>query len=217
MSNQEIVFRAQAANALVCSLILLTGATGAWAASNTEKKAASPTKLRADTNLPAASNTIFWGVDKDGSVTLTDRPDQVLSKFVGQRGAQNLSQGPGAAAVNTGSATFAPANDAAALARAQREREYWRDQADRFQLRQRDRERELEETRRLRLMQSQERDRGDYTVPIYARSAEYFASRGAPYFAGFRGPSVYTSSPGAAAAAGPAAFIGSGFSTSGRR
>ena len=217
MSNQDMAFKGPIVIALICSLFLLVSATGAWAASTTEKKAATAAKLRADANLPATSNTIFWGVDKDGAVILTDRPDQILPKPAGQRATQNFTQGQGAGSINTGSATFAPANDAAALARAQREREYWREQADRFQHRQRDRERELEETRRLRVMESHDRDRGYYNVPIYARSAEYFASRGAPYFAGFRGPSVYTSSPGAAAASGPAAFIGSGFSTSGRR
>jgi hypothetical protein len=199
------------------------GSTGSvLAATSLEKRAAVTPKIRPATTAPAVSSTIFWGVDKNGTTTLSDRPEQALSKSGAQRAGQSASpttliQGPAPITSQTGSATFLPAADADSLARAQREQAYWRDQANQFRIRQRDRERDLEETRRLRFQEAQDRDPGFYSVPIYARSAEYFAQRNAPYVAGFSTPAVYTSSPGAAAAAGPASFIGSGFSSAGRR
>jgi hypothetical protein len=220
------------------SVILLLGLCASFgsalAASAADPQSAVARKARLAAAPTSGNGTIFWDVDKNGAVTLSDRPDPMNARRPEQRIGQplrqtqnplsNLISGPelpvqgrGVGSIQSGSATFTPATDAASLARAQREREYWRDQADRFRVRQRDRERDLDETRRLRLLEAQDRDRGYYSVPIYARSAEYFAQRNAPYVAGFRTPSVYTSSPGAAAASGPASFIGSGFSSAGRR
>ncbi len=218
MSNQVKGFAGLLCNARVCSLLVLTiGLPTAHGATTAEKKSAGVPKARAESPESVANHTIFWGVDKNGAVTLTDRPNQLLTKESGQRAAQGLAQNPSIGSGQSGSATFAPANDAVALARAQREREYWREQADKFQARQRDRERDLEETRRMRLLDAQVRDPVYYSSRIYARSADYIAQRNAPYVPGFRTQAVYTSSPGAASAGGPAAFIGSGFSTSGRR
>lgn len=178
--------------------LVVTLAAPAWSAQ--EKPAANvKTALNAGQGSSAATakSTIFWGVDKTGVLLLSDRP------------ASNVSQ--------TGSATFASRADRSALARAEQERAYWRDQADRFSARQRDRDRELEVTRRIRLLDSRDIERGGYySPPVYYRGADWFAQQHAPLVGGFPISATYTSSPGVASTA-PASFIGSGFSSAGRR
>ena len=144
----------------------------------------------------AGEGTIFWSLDKGGSLLLSDRP--------------------AAGGAQSGSRTYAVSKDQQTLARAQSEREYWRHQAEGFSARQRDREREIEETRRLRLLQTRENERSNY-YPIYPRAIGWYPNMGAPLVGGFNVAPSYTSSPGAAAQSGPANFQSSGFANPLRR
>lgn len=141
--------------------------------------------------IAPSARTIYRQVDKDGNVVFSDRADRSASEQA--------------------TITFQPSSDASSLARAHQEREYWRRQAESFAARQRDRERELERIRRVRAIQEIENNRY-YLVPG-------LVVRGAPPFGdvvpGGAIAGTYSSSPGAAAAAG-SAFIGSGFGPSRR-
>lgn len=126
----------------VISGFVMALATGAVTAAESRDKGLALNG--ADVRLSEPTSTIHWSVDKNGNVLLSDRPDP--------------------AAVEQGVQKFNSTSDAASLARAKMEREYWRSQAEAFAARQRDREREVEESRRVRLLAQRERDRfyGDY-------------------------------------------------------
>lgn len=169
-----------------------TTVKSATAKSEPGKPAVATTRLQAVAELPPPRSTIFLAVDSSGVLMLSDRP---------------AGQGS-----HAGSQTFSASSDAESLARAQRERDYWRFQADQFRARQREREREIEESQRIRLLESR-RNAPDYYAGgrIYARGADWWASHNAPLVGGFSTAPVYSSSPGAVPG-GSNSFIGSGFS-----
>lgn len=173
------------------------GRAGPGSSAGSKWTAAGRTISRTGLVTPAATSTIFWALDKRGVLVLSDRP-AVQGSQAGQQ-------------------TFAASTDAASLAKAQRERDYWRAQADQFSSRQRERERELEAARRLRFLDSRNSERDYYLgAPIYARGVEWWSGRNAPLVGGFAVPTQYSTSPGAVPS-GATSFIGSGFSRSSGR
>lgn len=153
-----------------------------------------------DLRLPPPTSTIHWAVAKDGSVVLSDRPE------------------PGAA--QQGVQSFRSYSDPESVARATREREYWRAQADAFSARQRERDRDLEQRRVVAVP-----DQDYYGYPRYFAVPGYFRHHGLrPFPPGgvSPGPSFgtgvpFTQSHSAAPGQGPAPFLSSGFATGLRR
>lgn len=192
MSNRSHTMKLRLIGAVALGTVIV--AAPVLAQQGPPRSAKSPVPA-AEVAKPGAA-TVFWSLDKDGNLSLSDRPV--------------------VAATQGGSRSYSIAADQQSLARAQFERDYWRHQADGFSARQRDRERESEETRRLRLLDARDRDRSGF-VPIYPRAIGWYPNMGAPLVGGFNVAPNYSSSPGAAVGAGPAAFIGSGFSAQGRR
>ncbi|HPA91620.1 MAG TPA: DUF4124 domain-containing protein [Quisquiliibacterium sp.] len=183
--SSSAVVRRSALIAALCGLV------GQAAASTTSEPLAMSGQ---NLDLAAPSARIYRSVARDGSVVFGDQP---------QAGATSMQ-------VRTYASSSAPD----ALARADREREYWRKRAEGFAQRHRERERDLEETRRLNILSAQ---RNAYAaaprVPIYLRSPYW--GQGAP-----RPPQVppsalvpaYPTMPGISSGV-PSNFIGSGFST----
>ncbi len=134
-----------------------------------------------------------------------------------------LGDRPTAGAAQQGVQTFRSHSDPESIARAARERAYWREQADAFSTRQRARDRELEQRRALALSQH---EGGYYGYPQYYAVPGYYA-RGfgpRPFPAGGISPGPgfgngvpFTQSHGAAPGQGPAPFLSSGFASGLRR
>ena len=143
--------------------------------------------------LDAPSARIYRSVSQDGAVVFGDQP---------QAGAASMQ-------VRTYSSSTAPD----ALARADREREYWRKRAEGFAQRHRERERDLEETRRLSMLSAQRTVYAAAQTPVYLRSPYWArgASRPPMVPAGALVP-AYPPMPGISSGV-PSNFIGSGFSS----
>jgi hypothetical protein len=155
-----------------------------------------------DTDLALAppTSTIYWSVGKDGKLALSDRPDP---------------QAP-----SRGANSYRSSSDPESLARAKREREYWRAQADAFAARQRERDRDLEEARRFRVLSAERQSIAGYGgyvgVPVVGLRAPVGAwPGGAP--PGGAQVGIFTSPQSAAPGTGPAPFLSSGFATGLRR
>lgn len=145
------------------------------------------------------ATTIYWSVGPDGSVTLSDRPAQGT-------GRQDLK-------------SYGGPSYAESLARAERERDYWRRQSDAFDARQRQRDHELALARMARV-QAFERERqanGPWVpyVGVVRGGGFYPWQRPVPTIAApapsFQQPQSFA--PGQ----GPAPFLSSGFASGLRR
>lgn len=138
-----------------------------------------------------------------------DVPGTRIYRSVGPDGAVAFSDEPARGSQSVQIRSFASSSDAEALATAQRQKAYWKSQAEAFARRQQ--ERTLADERDRAERDRDERERalvaGIELVPRrYLRSPVY----GAPMAPAVGFAPVYTSSPGVGA---PAGFIGSGFST----
>jgi hypothetical protein len=182
-------------------VIVLAAAMPATAVALTDRPPRSDLPPRtSDLRLPAPTSTIHWAVAKDGSVMLSDRP--------------------GSGAAQQGVQSFRSYSDPESIARAARERDYWRAQAEAFNARQRERNREFEQRRVVAVP-----DQADYGYPRYFAVPGYLRYQGPRPFppAGVNpGPSFGTGAPftqshGAAPGQGPAPFLSSGFATGLRR
>lgn len=156
--------------------------------------------------LPPATGKIYWAVNKDGSVSMSDRPES---------------------GVRQGSQTYRSSSDADSLAKAQREREYWHKQSEAFAVRQRERDRELDRRREVQAVSMAQYDHASY-APYYAIPPIYAGVRGyAPGYGhgGFRPFPQPANGPigglgdgrAAALGGGTSPFLSSGFARDLRR
>lgn len=164
------------------------------------------------------TGVIYRTVGPDGRVSFSDQPAAASGSDKPARGSK-----VDAGASVSQEVIRIPVNRAETEAKAQAQREYWRKQAEAFAARQQQRDQEIELERRARV-EAAERERlaSQTTImpgvivrggPFRFANQPGFAPVVPPTSALGNGAGAYTSSPGAASAAGPAAFIGSGFST----
>lgn len=203
---QRTRFRARAARGRAQRVAMLAMAVAvalpAVAAAVTDKPPRADLPPRtSDLRLPPPTSTIHWAVAKDGSVVLSDRPE------------------PGA--TQQGVQSFRSYSDPESLARASRERDYWRAQAEAFSARQRERDRELEQRRVVAMP-----DRDYYAYPQYFAVPGYYRHHGLRPFPppggispgpSFGAGAPFSQSHSAAPGQGPAPFLSSGFATGLRR
>jgi hypothetical protein len=189
-------------------LIVLIGIVGSTSNPAVARELDSAVQL----SVGKPANVIYRSVSSSGVVSFSDQPQISRSQVTSKAS----TQGSAAMAQDV---IRVEGNRAEQETRAKAERDYWRKQADGFASRQRERDREIENRRQAAAAQERDREQRTLIVPTWLVRGGPWQFNAQPGVGGNpslapvgNGAGAYTSSPGTATAAGPASFIGSGFS-----